>query len=422
MSWQDRQREAAITTPDGTRFVFLFEDLERNRSENTSIFKFAEKSGAFIQRLSSGQDIYPLTVIFSGADYDLTAEDFWEKTKQPGVFLLEHPRFIGLKRTQLLTIRERRAAKTADNQASFDIVLHETLEIVQPSTALDTTAQILITALKLSAESAKAFEVNAELDNALVVGDLQAESTSFIDDVNEFFAEIAAKEAAISAAFDAQFLSVQSTIDDIVEGPLEFADNLAVFVATPSRVFTDISDRIDAYGDLFDNTVDRLKFSVDDVLDAAKNKGALGVLTSMGIISGSCQASVSNASYATRALVIAIADKIIDMNDRTIELLDEYSDEFVQEDNPADRRFEITDARNIQNDLVSLTVGRLFEIAFTLRQERFITLDRERSTVDLAHELYGYSDDNLDFLIETNKLRGDKIYLIPQGTEIVYYI
>ena len=94
--WRDRQRQAAITTPQGTRFEFLYEDLDRSRSENTSVFRFAEKSGAFIQRLSSGQDIYPLTIIFSGPDYDLIAADFWEKTKQPGVFLLEQPRFTGL--------------------------------------------------------------------------------------------------------------------------------------------------------------------------------------------------------------------------------------------------------------------------------------------------------------------------------------
>lgn len=422
MSWIDRQREAAITTPDGTRFVFLFEDLERNRSENASVFRFAEKSGAFIQRLSSGQDIYPLTIIFSGPDYDLIGADFWEKTKQPGVFLLEHPRFTGLKRVQLLTIRQRIAAKTADNQTSFDVVLHETLEIVQPSTALDDTAEILNKSLELSGEAAKGFEDNTQLDNAVIVTELQAESTSFIGDMNDFFADIATKEAAINTAFDAQFLSVSAAVDEVVDEPLAFANNLAIFIATPSRVSVDVAERINTYDALFDNTIDRLTFSADDLLDAAKNKGALAMLVSLGIMSGECQASVTSADYSTRAEVIAIADKIIDLNDNIIEVLDEYSDAFGDEVDPADRRFEISDALNILNDLTSLTTARLFDVAFTLKQERFITLDRERDPVTLAHELYGFSDANLDFLIETNQLKGDEIFLIPQGKEIVYYI
>ena len=422
MTWVDRQREAALTTPDGTRFVFLYEDIERSRAENTSIFKFAEKSGAFIPRLSSGQDIYPLTAIFSGPNYDLTGEDFWEKTKEPGVFLLEHPRFTGLKRVQLLSIRQRVAAKTADNQTSFDLVLHETLLIVQPSTAEDSTAKILNLAGDLNAEAGKQYEDNAELDNVIAVVGAQEDSNNFIDDVNDFFKDIAAKEAAINTAFDAQFLSVKQTVDDIVDGPLEFSNNLAIFISTPSRVAININDRINAYTGLLDNTIERLSFSAESLLDAAKNEGALAVLSSLGIMSSMCQASVSDATYAAKSDVVIIADNIIDSNDRVIGMIDEYLDEFGNEDDPADRRFEVTEALNILNDLISLTISRLFEIAFTLRQERFIILDRDYVTVELAHKLYGFSDDNLDFLIETNKLKGDQIYEIPQGKEIVYYI
>lgn len=422
MSWIDRQREAALTTPDGTRFVFLFEDLERSRSENTSVFRFAEESGAYIQRLSSGQDIYPITAIFSGADYDIAASEFWDKTKKPGVFILEHPRFNGLKRVQLLSIRERRAAKTADNQASFDLVLHETLEIVQPSTALDSTAQILNEALTLSGESAEAFEDNANLDNAIIVTELQQDSTTFIDDMNDLFADVAAKEDAINTAFNAQYLSVSSAVDNITDEPLEFSNNLAVFISTPSRVAVNIKDRVDAYEELLNRTIVRLSFSGDELLEAAKNKGALATLASLGIMSSVSQAAVSNATYGTRADVIEIADKIIDMNDNIITMLDDYSDNFNDEVDPADRRFEISDALDTLNGLISLTVSKLFDIAFTLKQERFITLDRERDTVTLAHELYGFSDDALDFLIETNQLKGNEIFLIPKGKEIVYYI
>jgi hypothetical protein len=422
MSWIDRQREAALTTPDGTRFVFLFEDLERSRAENASVFRFAQKSGAYIQRLSSGQDIYPLTAIFSGTDYDLVADEFWEKTKVPGVFSLEHPRFTGIKRVQLLSIRERRAAKSADNQASFDLVLHETLEIVQPTTSLDSTAQILSFAGDLSEEGSFAFEDNTKLDNAIIVTDLQQESTTFIDDMKNLFTDVAAKEAAINTAFDAQFLSVSSAVDSIVSEPLEFSSNLAVFIATPSRVAVSVNERINRYDELLNNTLARLSYSADDLLDASKNKAALATLTSLGIMSGVSQAAVTETTYTSRAEVIEIADKIIDLNDSIVAVLDEYSDQFNDETDPLDRRFEISDALNALNSLVSLTVARLFDIAFTLRQERFIILEKEYDTYNLTHKLYGFSDENLQLLIDTNQLKSNEIYLVPKGKEIVYYI
>ena len=422
MTWSDRKREAAVTTPDGTRFVFIYEDIERSRAENASIFKYAEKSGATIDRLSSGHDVYPITAIFSGPDYDLIAEDFWEKTKIPGVFLLEHPRFTGLKRVQLMTIRERIAAKSGDNQATFDLVLHETLVDTEPSTALDTTSQILEAALEVSAGAAAAFEDNAALDNALVVGDLQAESTSFIDDVNAFFADIAAQEAAFNAAFDAQYLSAQSAINNIVDGPIEFANNVAIFVATPSRVAVDVAARINAYEQLFDNTIDRVRFAGQQVVDALRNDAGLAVLTTFGILSGMCQSSVSSADYLTRADVLGIADRITNINDQTIAMLDEYSQAFNDQDDPADRRFEITEVTNSLNDLTSLTTAQLFNVAFTLKQERIISFEIERDTITLCHELYGYSDANWQMFITTNQLKGDELFLIPPRKEIVYYI
>lgn len=420
--WEERQRQAAITTPGGTRFEFLYEDLERNRSENTSVFKFAEKSGAFIQRLSSGQDIYPLTLIFSGPDYDLIAADFWEKTKEPGVFLLEHPRFTGLKTVQLLTIRQRIAAKSADNQSTFDIVLHETLALSAPATAQDATAQVLQAAEDVNTEAADAFADNIETENPSAVSNLQDKSNNFLDDMKDKFANIAAKQAAIKAAFDAQYLSAKSAVDNIIQGPLQFAANTAAFIATVSRVETDITNRINTYKDLAEDTINDVQLNINDTIETIKNTGALATTTLNGILSAMGQSSVSKAEYKTRAEVIDVVDSIIDIADQTTELLDEYSDHINDEVDPANRRFEITDAVNSINELTSLVTAQLFTIAFTLKQERIITLDRKRNIYTLTHELYGFTEENLILLKESNDLKGNEIYELPAGKEIVYYI
>lgn len=70
----------------------------------------------------------------------------------------------------------------------------------------------------------------------------------------------------------------------------------------------------------------------------------------------------------------------------------------------------------------ALAAGYLVGLSFTLAQERRVTLDRARTIVDLAAELYGTVDDTLDFLIDTNDLSGDEIIELPAGRTVVYYV
>ena len=70
---------------------------------------------------------------------------------------------------------------------------------------------------------------------------------------------------------------------------------------------------------------------------------------------------------------------------------------------------------------VATAAGMLVAISFDLVPERRIVLDRARTIVDLAAELYGTVDSRLDFLIETNGLTGSEILELPRGSTILYY-
>ncbi len=71
---------------------------------------------------------------------------------------------------------------------------------------------------------------------------------------------------------------------------------------------------------------------------------------------------------------------------------------------------------------VALVAGYLIEVSFTLLTERRIVIDRPRTIVDLAAELYGSVDDKLDFLISSNALTGSEVLELPVGRVIVYYV
>jgi hypothetical protein len=74
------------------------------------------------------------------------------------------------------------------------------------------------------------------------------------------------------------------------------------------------------------------------------------------------------------------------------------------------------------SNTIYLCAGYLVSIAFTLATERTMVLDRPRTIIDLAGELYGdVSHERIDFLIESNDLTGSEIIELPRGHEIVWY-
>ena len=51
MSWQDRTREAAYTSPSGQRFVFPYLTANRAFDKNTTAYNFAGVKGTYVQDL-----------------------------------------------------------------------------------------------------------------------------------------------------------------------------------------------------------------------------------------------------------------------------------------------------------------------------------------------------------------------------------
>ena len=91
MSWPDRQKEAAYTSPSGVRTVFIYENVRVSVNKRDSVREFPEYEGAFVQNFGLGATSYPLLCIFWGDDHDLQANDFLKRLAEPGTGILEHP-------------------------------------------------------------------------------------------------------------------------------------------------------------------------------------------------------------------------------------------------------------------------------------------------------------------------------------------
>ena len=75
MPWNDRLREAALTSPSSVRVTFDFEDVSRSFNKKGSAFEFADADGTYIQQTGNTSRRYPLRVFFWGDDYDIEADE-----------------------------------------------------------------------------------------------------------------------------------------------------------------------------------------------------------------------------------------------------------------------------------------------------------------------------------------------------------
>ncbi len=78
--------------------------------------------------------------------------------------------------------------------------------------------------------------------------------------------------------------------------------------------------------------------------------------------------------------------------------------------------------------MVGVIAGYLVDVSFSLPQQKTIVLDRARTVIDLATELfpnitsYDELDSKVDELINFNDIVGEQIYELPKGRSIVYFV
>ena len=414
MAWQDRIKEAAYTSPKGTRQIFIYEDVSEEFTKRTAAFDFANANGTFVQDLGHSGRRFPLRVIFSGDDYDETAELFMKLLEEPGAGRLEHP-IYGLKLVVPFgRIKRRDDLKTAGNQAIIEVVFFETLGTVFPTSQSDPASEVIQALQEYKTAESEAFAEYTSLDSAVETTTFRNEYQTLLDVAANALDEIADTQDDVRTQFNAIRDSINNSIDILVGDPLSLASQTVELLAAPGRALTSITARLTAYQNLLglvtNSGVAVLFPGADSRVSNAfhtKDMYALSYVTA-------AVESVLNNQFETKVEAIEAAEVLLDMMD---------SATVWREDN-----FESLDEidtgeayQQMQNS-VALAAGFLVEISFSLKQERIIVLDRARTIVDLEGELYQTVDDNLDFLIMSNNLTGDEIIELPRGREIVYYV
>ena len=406
MSWQERLLEAAYTTPSGTRLTFQFRDVSRQGTKRTAAFDFPDADGTFIQNNGKSGRRYPLNIYFSGNDYDLEAKAFFEGLDEDGVGILEHPAYGTVNVVPFGQITQKDDLATGANQAVFQVVFWATIGTLYPTAQGDPADAVGAAIAAFNVTAAEQFAESVEANTAVETTTLRNRYQTVLDSVQSVLQPIADVQDDVRRQFNAVFDSINAGIDTLVGTPVTLAAQTVTLVQLPGQALAAILDRLDAYGNLISTLISDQSyascndFSTNDLFAMSSGTGAI-----VSVVNN--QFNTKPEALAAAESLLVLGEEVTDWRDLGFEALD------LVDTGEAYQKFQ---------EAIALAAGFLVEISFALAQERQITLDRNRTIIDLAAELYGEVDPKLDFLIDSNNLSGSEILEIPEGRRIVYYV
>jgi len=414
MSWTDRIRQAAYTSPSGKRLTFDFENVAVGFDKRTAAFDFPGVDGTYVQDNGRSGRRYPLRVFFWGADYDEEADAFLDALGERGDGRLEHPMYGTVDVVPMGSITRRDDLKDAANQAIFEINFFETTGIIYPSSQASASGEVLGAIGDYNETSAEEFGDVLDLDSALETVTFASEYDAFLTTASNALAPIAKTLKEVETQFNAIKGSIDNGIETLIGQPLALAFQTVLLIQAPARALSAITDKLGAYGNLLDAIISGNGANVNTGNNSLiPNRFHNANMYASGFVSASV-VSVVNNQFETKTAALEAAEVVLAQMDRLVVWRDDNFEALEEIDTGA--------AYQALQEAVALAAGFLVEISFSLKQERRIVLDRGRTIIDLAAEIYGSVDDQLDFLINSNELTGSEILELPMGKEIVYYV
>lgn len=405
MAWQDRLRDAAYTSPNGTRIRFSYEDVEHEFDINGTSYQFPDAIGTYVQRMNVSSRRYPMRVIFHGDNYDVEANLFEALLLEQGVGRLEHPIYGTIDVVPFGSVSRSDELVSAANQAVFKVTFWNTIGLVYPTNQIDPAAAVVSAVDEYNQVAAVQFDAVTQIDTAVEQASFKNQYQALLNTVKSTLETVAKEQAEVGKQFQDIFDSIDTGIDTLVGDPTTLAFQTIALVQSPARAATSIETRLSAYASLVGSILSELPLNPVDF-----HTRDLYASTS---VTGSVLSVVNN-QFSFKTAALAAADDLLTTFDTLVAWRDDQYQSFDQ--------IDTGETYQQLQKAVALAAGFLVEISFSLRQERQIVLDRNRTIVDLCAELYGSIDDQLDFLINTNNLSGSEILELPRGRRILYYV
>ncbi len=413
MTWEDRIRPAVYVSPSGVAIEFDFEDVSRSFDKRTAAFETAGQDGTYIQDSGRSGRRFPIRAFFSGENCDLEANAFEDALAERGRGRLQHPLYGTFDVVPFGSISRSDRLVTKANETAVDVLFWETTDLF-PTGLTDAGSDLAQALEDFNNSAASGFENDIDLDSAVEESTFLNEYEALLSNVENTLGPISDTVESTRVKFQAVSDSINRGIDVLVDQPLALARQTLNLIQLPGRIQNQITNRLDAYGNLFNNILTDAGIQEPSETDRRHyNRFYTANLSASAMVTGSAL-SVVNTTFQTKPEAVAAAQVILDQFDALVAWRDDNYASLQEIDTGGDYR-----------DLLALVAGTaafLVDLSFSLKQERRLVLTRARTPVDLVAELYGEVDEQLDFFISSNSLTGSEILQIPAGREVVYYV
>lgn len=419
-TWQDRLREGAYTSPSGVRIKYIFTDVRRKWTKRGTLFEFSGVNDGYVQPHGFGSRQYPLRCVFNGPHHDLEAEAFEAAIAEDGIGVLEHPKYGEVRNVVPFgDITRRDDLVFAANQSIVEVTFWTTLVDIYPSGNADPQSEIGAALGNFDVEAAQEFEDTADLSTAAARASTKSTILSTLGEVSDALRSASDATSSVRREFDDTYDAINKGIDVLIGQPVLLARQMINLVRAPARAAAGIQSRLDGYANLLESLISapysnpQTGVAQAGLVRRQQNSLVASQVMAMAAVSGSVEAVIVS-TFETKPEAIAAAQDVTQLFDDLIAWREQaYLDAGLLDPGGAYQRLL---------QAVALTAGFLIEVSFSLVPERRITLDRPRTIVDLAAEIYGSVDDRLDLLIQSNDLSGDEILELPRGKTIAYYV
>lgn len=422
-SWRDRVRPASYKSPTGRSNPFLYYDLSRSYTLRGEVWEFADLDGGYVQRNGVGPRRYPILAIFSGANHDREALAFEGALNEAGRGVLNHPLHGPIDVIPLGEVTRRDELRTAANQTIIEVTFWTSLASVYPAAGIDQANEILAQLGAFRSGSAAKLGILDRVNNAAQRASALSRAQSSLTAVDAILIELTNTSEQLRRAQARQMRALEGALHTLITRPLEFVESVAALILGPAEALSDLVTKTETYAELGASTRAGSDASGDDSADPRVRARAQtdflveDMFTSMAL-AGAVQSTVSEAQpLKTRKEAVESADRLLTQLEETQNWRDEREQSLDSLDTLDDG-----EAFGALQQATLLAVSRLIESSFSLIQERAVVVDRNRTIIDLAAQLYGDVDnETLDRLIVDNQLSGSEILEVPRGRKIVYY-
>lgn len=441
-TWEDRLREAAYTSPSGTRIKFLYEDVSREVTLRGTAYEFPRVNEAYVQRTGNGPRRYPLRVCFWGEQHDLEALAFEVAVLEEGTGLLEHPMYGRINVVPFGDFGRRDDLKTAANQTILEVTFWTTLGAIYPAADAHPQNEVLAAIGDFNVAAAQQFANATRLGSALNQAIAKATIRDLLTQVGGALDSVSNSVASIRRTFGEIEDTVNQGLDVLIGKPLFLAQQISQLIQAPARALAGIESRLDGYGllaqSIFGSAPGNPGERIDEtsVLLSRRNRIAndfhCADLFALNAVAGSIVALsaqpldengriVRGPLFTTKPQAIAAAVELLALQTSVINWRDGGFASLSALPTLGGDQIDTGESFHALNRAVGLTAGMLVQTSFALVPEKSITLDRPRTIVDVAAEVYRAVDSRLDFLIDSNNLTGSEILELPRGRKILYY-